>query len=96
MEQAYIISTVNAALNSYEKLVERGKIKSFFVYIQEEGILIKSDSSDAGKEITLLQELVSSLHTFFFGVTSIEYNSFDYATLKSFINASVCSNKLAS
>jgi len=37
--------------------------------------------------VPLIQELVTSLRAFFYGVEGIEYGSFDYATLKSFINA---------
>ena len=87
---------VISALHQYEELVGKGKIKSFSVFIKQESILIKPEGNGAGKEVVLIQELLTSLRTFFYDVTSIEYNSFDYATLKSFVNASACPSKMAS
>ncbi|RDV14471.1 hypothetical protein DXT99_13780 [Pontibacter diazotrophicus] len=87
---------INAALHKYEKLVEKGKIRSFSVYIQEEGILILPEGAGISKEVDLIQELMTSLRVFFYGVPSIEHNSYDYVTLKSFINASACASKMAS
>ncbi|WP_162054214.1 hypothetical protein [Pontibacter pamirensis] len=87
---------INAALLQYEALVESGNIRSFSVYIQQEGVLILPEGSGVSKEVALIQELITSLRIFFYDVSSIEHNSYDYVTLKSFINASVCTSKMAS
>ncbi|GAB3528347.1 hypothetical protein GCM10027443_06080 [Pontibacter brevis] len=96
MEQIFMTTKVISALQEHEELVKDGTISSFSVFIQQEGILIKPAGSAAEKEVKLIQELHTSLRIFFYGVDCIEHNSFDYATLKSFINASVCTNRLAS
>lgn len=87
---------VTASLLAYENLVQSGKIKSFSVYILEKGIILKAAGEDTLEELTLLQESISSLRGFFYDVPSVEYNSFDYANLKSLINASVYLDRMAS
>ncbi|MCC9138634.1 hypothetical protein ACFSKU_04155 [Pontibacter silvestris] len=78
---------VNAGLQQYEELVESGEIETFAVLIQDNCIIIEPAGSVAGMEMPVIQELLSSIRAFFYGVKSIEYGSFDYTTLRSFINA---------
>ncbi|GAB3537213.1 hypothetical protein GCM10027443_29700 [Pontibacter brevis] len=83
-----LTAKLKKTLQQHEALVESGKISTFTAFIQQEGILIKPAGSETGLEVPLIQEMLVSLHAFFYGVESIEYGSFDYATLKGFINAS--------
>lgn len=80
---------ISTALQHYEELTEKGKIPTFAIYIQGEGILIKPPGTEAGQQVPLIEEMLTSLHAFFYEVECIEYGSFDYITLKSFINASL-------
>lgn len=80
---------INTALQQYEELAEVGTIPTFAVYIQGEGILIKPAGAEQGQQVPLVKEMLTSLHAFFYGVEYIEYGSFDYTTLKSFVNASL-------
>lgn len=79
---------ISKALQQYEELTQNGKIPTFAVYIQGEGILIKPPGQALGQQVPLIEEILTSLHAFFYEVDCIEYGSFDYITLKSFINAS--------
>ncbi len=91
-----MIYNLNNALERYEKQVEDGLIRSFWIFLKKDGLLIKVADKELGIEqhVPLNEELMSSLISFFFEVASIEYGSNDYATLKSFINASLCINRL--
>ena len=80
---------INTALQQYEELTQLGAIPTFAVYIQREGILIKPPGAEQGQRVPLIEEMRTSLHAFFYDVECIEYGSFDYITLKSFINASM-------
>lgn len=83
---------INTALQQYEELAQIGAIPTFAVYIQGEGILIKPAGAEQGQQVLLIEEMLTSLHAFFYGVEYIEYGTFDYTTLKSFINASMQTN----
>jgi DNA polymerase sigma len=85
---------VSSTLQQYEEMVSNGKIATFAVRIQENSLLIKPSDSDTGQEFRLIEELQSALRTFFYEVESIEYGSFDYATLKSLINARECLDRM--
>lgn len=78
---------ITKALQQYEELTQNGKIPTFAVYLQGEGVLIKPPGQETGQQVLLIEEILTSLHAFFYEVDYIEYGSFDYITLKSFINA---------
>ena len=80
---------IRAALQHYEQLTEKGRIPTFAVYIQGEGILIKPPGTEVGQQVPLIEEMLTLLHAFFYEVDCIKYGSFDYASLKSFLNASL-------
>jgi len=79
---------IRAALRHYEKLTEEGNITTFAVYIQGDGILIKPPGAETGQQVPLIEEMLTLLHAYFYDLECIEYGSFDYASLKSFLNAS--------
>ena len=79
---------LKTTLQRHEALVESGEITSFTTIIRQKGILIRPAGSERGQEVLLVGETLASLHAFFYGVESIEYGSFDYATFKGLVNAS--------
>ena len=79
---------IRAALRHYEHLTEEGSIATFAVYIQGDGILIKPPGAEAGQQVPLIEEMLTLLHAYFYDMECIEYGTFDYASLKSFLNAS--------
>ena len=55
---------MSAALQHYEQLTEKGSIPTFAVYIQGEGILIKPPGAEAGQQVPLIEEMLTSLKNF--------------------------------
>lgn len=78
---------VTQKLNSFESQVSSGEIVSFTVSLYRAGLKIKAPNKDAVQEVPLLDEILTPLKVFFAGVETIEYSSFDYISLKSFLNA---------
>ncbi|MBF9254460.1 hypothetical protein I2I11_14240 [Pontibacter sp. 172403-2] len=78
---------VNQKLNSFESQVSSGEIVSFTVSLYQTGLKIKAADKEAVQEVPLLEEILIPLKVFFAGVDTIEYSSFDYVSLKSFLSA---------
>lgn len=78
---------ITQKLNIFESQVSSGEIISFSISLYQTGLKIKAANKDAVQEVPLLDEILMPLKVFFAGVETIEYSSFDYISLKSFLSA---------
>jgi len=78
---------VTQKLNNFESQVMSGEIVSFTVSLYQTGLKIKAANEAMVQEIPLVDEILIPLKVFFVGVETIEYSSFDYVSLKSFLSA---------
>jgi hypothetical protein len=74
-------------LTRFENLVKLKNITGFNIELLQHGLLIKSDDGSRELTVELDNETLSSLRIFFDGVAVIQYNSYDYISLTSIINA---------
>jgi len=77
---------VTQKLNIFESQVSSGEIASFTVSLYRRGLKIKAANEDVVQEVPLLDEILIPLKVFFVGIEAIEYSSFDYISLKSFLS----------
>ena len=77
---------VTQKLNIFESQVSSGEIVSFTVRLYRRGLQIKAANEDVVQEVPLLDEILIPLKVFFVGIEAIEYSSFDYISLRSFLS----------
>ncbi|MBC5772729.1 hypothetical protein H8S95_01525 [Pontibacter sp. KCTC 32443] len=92
-----MVEKVHALLQEYEDKQAAGKIKTFIVKILDESlqVLPEPSASDEAKSISLAPDLQNSLEIFFSDIQFITFGSFDYATLKSLLNAHCTLERMA-
>ena len=80
---------VHKALEEYEQKLADGKIITFIVKITASGLCLETQPASAETPLTLplTEELHTSLQIFFSDIDGVAYGSFDYATLRSLLNA---------
>ncbi|WP_347156782.1 hypothetical protein [Pontibacter chitinilyticus] len=81
---------ITNTLRNFESYVTKGDIASFKICISHNGINIKTENTSKDKEVLLIREILDPIRVFFSGIEVIEYNSFDYISLKSFLNTTTC------
>jgi len=86
-------STLNI-LKRFETWVKAGKISGFNVVMQRNEIVIRSSDNTREEQVELDKETAASLKIFFHGVDKIEYDSFDYVSLTSIINAKLILDRM--
>jgi hypothetical protein len=84
-----MIEKVHALLQEFEEKQAAGKIETFIVQVSPGGLLIQPQpvAADNPKSINLTPELLYTLQIFFSDIEGISFNSYDYVTLKSLLNA---------
>lgn len=82
------------ALEEFEALVRDGKIATFWVTVRKDGLWFEASQKGLNQKVPLAADMFDSLATFFYGVGKIEYNSHDYESLKSLINARTMLDRL--
>ena len=84
-----MVEKVQALLQEFEDRQTAGKIETFTVKISANGLLFVPipDAAGISKTIDLSPELLYTLQIFFSDIDGICFNSYDYVTLKSLLNA---------
>ena len=77
-------------------LVQERSISSFAIFIKKKGILLQAADKALEQELPLPEDVLQSLRSFFYGMPSIAYMTYDYTSLKSFVNAWVMLDELLS
>lgn len=72
---------ITNAMEKLEKLASAGKIKSFLIRFEQEGLLVEVAAIGMSQLFRLPENTMVSIHDFFSDVTSITYPSFDYDNL---------------
>ena len=85
---------ITQALEEFEALVRDGKTATFWVAVRKDGLWLKAGQTNEKRKVPLADDMFDSLTAFFYGVGEIEYNSHDYANLKSIINARMMLDRL--
>lgn len=79
--------TLQNALEEFEALVAENKAKTFHIFIQQNGLLLKAESADKSMLVPLDLESLNALRMFFLGLKFIEYGTFDYNNLIGFVHS---------
>ncbi len=77
---------ITQKLDKLETQVLNGEIASFTISLYLNGLQIKPEGDAEPQEVLLMDEILTPLKVFFVGVDAIEYSSYDYTSLKSFLS----------
>lgn len=87
--------TLQNALDEFETLVTSKQAKTFHIFIQQNGLLLKAVGTDDSLFVSLDLESLNALRMFFLGLKFIEYGTFDYTNLICFVHSHTVLNPVA-
>ncbi|NDK55711.1 hypothetical protein [Pontibacter fetidus] len=84
-----MVEKVHALLQEFEEKQTEGTIESFVTKVTATGLLVEALPADTGisNAIDLSEGLRQTLQIFFSDIAGIAFNTYDYTTLKSLLNA---------
>ena len=93
-KELYMAERIVQSLEEFEALVRDGKSATFRVAVRKDGLWLQCGQTNQKRKVPLAPDMFESLASFFYGAGEIEYNSHDYDSLKSFINARMMLDRL--